>query len=49
MPARCADRIDHFGAKFIGKLAQLRFVELAQISRILNRIQQRCVRWLTHD
>ena len=41
MTASGADRIDHFGAQFIGKLAELFFFETAQRIGRCSRIKQR--------
>ncbi len=48
VPARGADRVDHLGAEFVGKLAKLFGLEAAQIVRGVNLIEQRRVRRLIH-
>ena len=49
MPAGLPDGVDHFGTQFVGELAQLRFVQLAQIFGGIDRIKQRRFRAGTHN
>jgi len=49
VPARCADGVDHFGAQFIGQLAELFGLEAAQVVGSVDEVEQRRVRRLIHN
>jgi hypothetical protein len=46
---RGGDRVDHFGAEFIGKLPQVFMREPLHIGRNIDRIEKRRVGFLSHQ
>jgi hypothetical protein len=48
VPAGAPDGVDHLGAQFVGQLAQLPRLELADVGGIMNRVEQRRYRTRSH-